>query len=281
MTPISIYRRIQSIVCCPSCYSTLVYRSEEISRWGTKKGKVYCPECQKTVAAINDYKLDFIRVTQDDDLQVSKDIFVDDEIVREDKVQGNQFPTRFQELIDLVDEDGLILDFGGGPRQMTDPRYINFEYSRYDEVDIFGDGHKMPFKDNSFDLILSQAVTEHVYNPFKNAEELFRVMKPGGKIYVESAFMQPLHGVPYHYFNTTLWGIEELFKDFQKVNSGWFGNFSDLIGWMLQSTGIEAKVGKEKIDTVMGLFKEFDQVASYEDMKPIAIGVYIEGIKSQ
>jgi hypothetical protein len=92
--------------------------------------------------------------------------------------------------------------------------------------------------------------------------------------------MQPLHGVPYHYFNTTLWGLEELFKDFQKVSSGWFGNFTDLIGWMLHSTGIESKVGKDKIDAVMSLFREFDQVATHADIQPIAIGVYFEGVKA-
>ena len=64
-----------------------------------------------------------------------------------------------------------------------------------------------PSRTRTFDIVHSQAVFEHVADPFSAAEELLRVTKPGGIVLTEVAFLQPLHAVPYHFFNMTLWGV--------------------------------------------------------------------------
>ena len=69
----------------------------------------------------------------------------------------------------------------------------------------------MPFKDNSFDAVISLAVLEHVKNPWKHAEEMIRVLKPGGILYVDVPFLQPYHGYPHHYYNMTTAGLRNLF----------------------------------------------------------------------
>jgi SAM-dependent methyltransferase len=71
---------------------------------------------------------------------------------------------------------------------------------------------RLPFKDESFDLVLSLAVTEHVKQPWILAEEIKRVTTRGGTIHVDSAFMQPLHGYPSHYFNMTRFALREIFQ---------------------------------------------------------------------
>ena len=40
-----------------------------------------------------------------------------------------------------------------------------------------------------------------------------RVVRPGGRIYVAVAFLQPYHGYPHHYYNMTLQGLEQLFAE--------------------------------------------------------------------
>lgn len=50
---------------------------------------------------------------------------------------------------------------------------------------------KLP--DNEFDLIVCNAVLEHVEDPFGCARELYRICKPGGKIWCEVPFVQPYH----------------------------------------------------------------------------------------
>ena len=46
--------------------------------------------------------------------------------------------------------------------------------------DIENDG--LPFEDNSFDVVYSKSVIEHFYYPERMVQEVFRVLKPGGKV---------------------------------------------------------------------------------------------------
>jgi SAM-dependent methyltransferase len=46
-----------------------------------------------------------------------------------------------------------------------------------------GVGEKMPFADNSFDIVYSFQVLEHVHNPQRVLLESWRVLKPGGILY--------------------------------------------------------------------------------------------------
>jgi ubiquinone/menaquinone biosynthesis C-methylase UbiE len=75
----------------------------------------------------------------------------------------------------------------------------------------------LPFKDNSFDVILSLAVLEHVKNPWIHANEMIRVLKPGGIIYADVPFLQPYHGYPHHYYNMTTAGLKNLFEKKIKI----------------------------------------------------------------
>lgn len=47
------------------------------------------------------------------------------------------------------------------------------------------DGIHMPFDNNLFDRVFSISVFEHVSNPEKSLNEIFRVLKPGGICYIE------------------------------------------------------------------------------------------------
>ena len=72
---------------------------------------------------------------------------------------------------------------------------------------------QMPFADDVFDVVLSNAVLEHVRDPFAAADEMSRVLKPGGMLYCAVPFLQPYHGYPHHYFNMTQQGLRRLFED--------------------------------------------------------------------
>lgn len=45
---------------------------------------------------------------------------------------------------------------------------------------------RIPFPDDSFDLVVASHIIEHLPNPIEFARELVRVTKPGGLIYVEA-----------------------------------------------------------------------------------------------
>ncbi len=56
-----------------------------------------------------------------------------------------------------------------------------------------GFGEALPYADNSFDFVFTHDVMEHVRNVETTMDELFRVLKPGGKLLcVFPQFLQPL-----------------------------------------------------------------------------------------
>ncbi len=45
---------------------------------------------------------------------------------------------------------------------------------------VLGDIHRLPFRENSFDLVTANVVVEHVHNPGELLMEIRRVLRPGG-----------------------------------------------------------------------------------------------------
>lgn len=118
------------------------------------------------------------------------------------------------ETVELIEghSDGLILDVGAGYRPVYYSNVVNFEMMDYATTDVVGVAHRLPFKDDAFDGVISIAVLEHVKDPFRCAAEIARVLKPGGWLKCCVPFLQPLHGYPHHYFNMTHEGLRTLFE---------------------------------------------------------------------
>lgn len=181
--------------------------------------------------------------------------------------RGNPYPAVWADILANAPADARILDCGSGDRCYPDDRVINFEYCAFGLPDIYGDGHSIPMKDNSFDIILSQAVFEHLYDPKKAASEIERILKPGGLVYVESAFMQPLHAVPFHFFNTTPWGLEKLFENLDRDEVQSHGTLTQTLQWIYSLCDIEGRGGRPKLDELLKLATELDSLITPDEMK--------------
>jgi len=102
-----------------------------------------------------------------------------------------------------------LLDLGCGPRDQVAPAahygasYVGIDYSS-ERADLLADGHAIPFRDGTFDVVLSYAVLEHLYHPFLAVEEVARVLRPGG-VFVGTVSQ----GEPFHdsYFHHTAFGL--------------------------------------------------------------------------
>ncbi len=132
-------------------------------------------------------------------------------IVDTDAISANHYDGY---ILDLIDEfrDGLILDCGAGRRPVYYPNVVNYEIVDYDTTDVIGVGEVLPFKDETFDAVISIAVLEHVKDPFACSREIIRVLKPEGKLICCVPFLQPVHGYPNHYYNMTGQGLRALFE---------------------------------------------------------------------
>ena len=121
-------------------------------------------------------------------------------------------------LLHQLDPDANILDLGAGNRRRA-PNVINLEIEATPEVDIIADGHLLPFKDGTFDAVISEAVLEHVQSPNRVVSEIYRVLKPGGYICIAVPFLQGYHASPHDYQRWTLPGIAELCTAFSEIES--------------------------------------------------------------
>ncbi|MCZ8321937.1 MAG: methyltransferase domain-containing protein [Novosphingobium sp.] len=192
---------------------------------------------------------------------------------------GNPYPGRWDQLVAEYADEALILDCGSGDRRYEDGRVVNFEYSPFALPDVFGDGHHLPFKDQTFGLILSQAVIEHLYDPFAAAKELYRVTASGGKLLAESAFMQPLHAVPFHFFNTTKWGMERLFEDFHITQIEPVGTLSQTLGWIYSLVELP-KEQRQIADQIIALANGVDAFISVQELEKFASFIRMEAYRA-
>lgn len=120
-------------------------------------------------------------------------------------------PSAMQLIAECERVGGMALDCGSGARDFISPNLVQCEIMPYDNVDILAIAQNLPFADDSFDIVLSFDVLEHVSDPFQSARELARVLKPGGRLYIDMPFLQAEHGYPHHYFNATRMGLRQLF----------------------------------------------------------------------
>lgn len=196
-----------------------------------------------------------------------------------------------------------VLDLGSGNNPDYYPNLVKVEIFPFPNIDVVGYGENLPFKSETFEIVFSGAVLEHVRNPLQVIENIERILRPGGEIYIETAFLQPVHSFPDHYFNMTLNGLEYLCGDFEKIASGVHPHQapSYALSWILKSWA--AKMPHEAREsfmqtTVRQIIDEFDDnITNYreyeknkfskrwmesfseQDMTELACGVYYHGRK--
>lgn len=70
----------------------------------------------------------------------------------------------------------------------------------------------LPFGKNTFDAVLCTQVLEHVSEPALVINEISRVLKPGGKLFLSAPQSWCQHQKPYDFFRYTSFGLTYLFK---------------------------------------------------------------------
>lgn len=99
---------------------------------------------------------------------------------------------------------------------------------------IIIDSHNIPFQDDTFDLIIFQAVLEHVADPYKCVKEAHRVLHSTGIIFANTPFMQQVHMKQHDFTRFTYLGHRRLFRSFSEIDSGVFAGTGVALAWSIQ-----------------------------------------------
>jgi len=116
---------------------------------------------------------------------------------------------------------------GGATRgPFSAAHYVGFDFYEGENVDVVGDAHKLSsyFDENEkFDLIFSSAVFEHFHMPWIVAQEIQKLLKLGGYVFVETHFSFGAHERPWNFFQFSDMGLRALFNDalgFELIDCG-------------------------------------------------------------
>ena len=78
------------------------------------------------------------------------------------------------------------------------------------ELDALSDLLLLPFRDDTFDAALNVVTLEHVTDPAQVIAELYRCLKPGGRLLLITPMEWEEHQQPHDYFRYTQFGLEHL-----------------------------------------------------------------------
>ncbi len=192
------------------------------------------------------------------------------------RVRGAPFTGPFERLLADVPANGMLLDLGGGNRQIDDARYINLDYSDYAEPDLIGDATQLPLRDGAVDAVYSSGVFEHLRDPLGAGAEVARVLKPGGKAVIDWAFMQPIHAEGLHFYNATPWGVELAFRGLQLKHIWYSTSFAFLVRWGASVSDLVGRVPAEEIEAVCATLSRWDQLIPDSHKSYMANSVWAE-----
>lgn len=191
-------------------------------------------------------------------------------------------------ILSRVAEGSVVIDVGSGPERLG-KEFINVDIFPFPEVDIVADATQLPFKDNTVDAAVSESLIEHVPDAYKVANEMIRIVKPGGHVYVSAPFIHPYHASPDDFNRWTISGLKHLYKDLEIIESGVrSGPWSAVLMFTAYWLGVIFSFGSKKMAPflahvfmlILGPLKYLDYLFMYlPGSEAVATHLYILGKK--
>jgi len=238
-------------ICCPKCYSTLLVIKKQYICQSNKCNASYPIVDGKPIIIDENksiFKIDTFINKEDttfigDDIGWLKNIskfftpsmnanYVSGKILEEfyDKI------IKRENIKNVLIIGGSIAGYGidNFTKLNQTTNVISTDVSFGPKVDLICDGHCLPFKNNSIDAVIIQAVLEHVIDPYECVNEICRVLRVNGYVLSEVPFMQQLHQAPYDFTRFTHIGHRWLFKKFDHIDSGVVCGTGMALSWSIR-----------------------------------------------
>jgi SAM-dependent methyltransferase len=139
--------------------------------------------------------------------------------------------------------DRRTLDIGAqnGPYGAHFPRRVGLDIRPGAGVRIIGDAQALGIRDAAFEVVLCTEVLEHLPEPQKAIDEIFRVLEPGGSLLLTTRFLFPIHDAPHDYFRFTKYGLRHLLRRFEIVELREETDTVSTLAVLLQRMGMQAE----------------------------------------
>jgi len=145
----------------------------------------------------------------------------------------------------LVPSGALVLDAGAG----SGPYKSLFDHARYESADFeqvdkpyqkstyLCDLKKIPVEDARFDFIVFNQVMEHLPEPKLVLAELYRVLKPGGRMIYTGPLFYEEHEKPYDFYRYTQFGLRYLLEStgYNIDRLDWLEGYFGTVGYQLNT----------------------------------------------
>lgn len=137
---------------------------------------------------------------------------------------------------------GIVLDVGSShspyKKYIPHTKYVRLDINEETKPDVCCDLHKIEWQSDYFDTVIATEVLEHLYEPPRAIDEIYRILKPGGICILSTRFIYPYHGVKEpDYYRFTWDSLNYLFRKFSKVEVYHHGNKIQTL-WQIFNEGI-------------------------------------------
>lgn len=148
-------------------------------------------------------------------------------------------------------ERTLDIGAGGSSYDRFFPNRVSIDVDPKRNPDIVADAHELPFKDGEFQIILCTEVLEHLRNPRVAIAEMYRVLKPKGLLILTTRFVYPLHDTPNDYWRFTVYGLRELFSNWDITELIPETTDSETIAVLIQRIGFQTRMRFNKLSKLL------------------------------
>ena len=109
--------------------------------------------------------------------------------------------------------NGLLVQYA----KKTGFEYLSFDINPNRQPDLVGDICTYEFGNQNFDVVVLSEVLEHLHDPRLGLNNIYKILKPNGKLILSTPFILPIHDRPYDYFRFTRYGLALLLSQFKEV----------------------------------------------------------------
>jgi SAM-dependent methyltransferase len=127
----------------------------------------------------------------------------------------------FAARLSLLGTKPIVLDVGCGDKPFASllrgVYHVGTDLFPSSAADVLADNAMLPVRDNSVDGVLASETLEHTFDYDRAIDEMIRVCKDGGLLFISVPFMHPIHNPPYDFQRFTSYRLMHAFRDHELI----------------------------------------------------------------